>query len=273
MESLQPFWHEKIRDGVKEKKRFVLIRCEQPECLNSTVILCGFEASGLVIFAVYIFQILSNTYITNYAHHLLILDRVWVLAWVKDCQGQKPLEKVCGLSRGFSQVFVTCAEAFSRTCLQEGSCMKSIHQRCGLYCTCARSKYITFSHRLPPLNSYREIEKVSRGSECTGERGRVQGHHSHSNCWEVTRLQLFTWFTFPILIEVQWSASPHLPQRLPSCGWSLGFYLNKTEQKLHKVLLKDFTVCLYPVMLWCEVYATLTLDWTRAWVWIVCHPR
>lgn len=103
---------------------FVLIRCEQPECLNWTVILCGFEASGLVIFAVYIFQILSNTYITNYAHHLLILDRVWMLAWVKDCQSQKPLEKVCGLSSGFSQVFVTCAEDFSRTCLQECSCMK-----------------------------------------------------------------------------------------------------------------------------------------------------
>jgi len=63
----------------------------------------------------------------NYAHHLLILDSLdtgMQLQRVKVCQGQKPLEKVCGLSHGFSQVFVTCAGDFSRTCLKECSCIK-----------------------------------------------------------------------------------------------------------------------------------------------------
>lgn len=74
----------KIRDEGKTEKKssveFVLIRCEQPKCLNQIVIISGFEGSGLVVFAMFIFQILRNTYITNYAHHLLILDRRWTLA-------------------------------------------------------------------------------------------------------------------------------------------------------------------------------------------------
>lgn len=43
----------------------------------------------------------------------------------------------------------------------------------------------------------------------------------------MTRVQLFMCFTFPSLIEVQWTVSPHFPQSLSNCGWNLCCYLNK----------------------------------------------
>lgn len=73
----------------EEKYRVCLNQMRAAGVLNWTVILCGFEASGHVVFTVFTFQIWSNTYITNYAHHLLILGPVWTLAcswsWQKVC--------------------------------------------------------------------------------------------------------------------------------------------------------------------------------------------
>lgn len=64
----------------EEKYRVFLNQMRAAGELTWTVILCGFEASGHVVFTVFMFQIWSNTYITNYAHHLLILGPVWMLA-------------------------------------------------------------------------------------------------------------------------------------------------------------------------------------------------
>lgn len=67
--------------------------------------------------ALFIFQILRNTYITNYAHHLLVLDKNLDVARRLVCQGHKPLEKVCGQCYGFSQAFVTSGEVCLKVCV------------------------------------------------------------------------------------------------------------------------------------------------------------
>lgn len=110
-----------MKKNTREKKRLVLIRCEQPERLKKTelLFLAVLRAAGLSSSPCLYFRFLSNTYRTNYAHHLLVLDRVWTLAckleWVKVCQGQKPLEKVCGLSCGFqSGLCNMCGRHFFR---------------------------------------------------------------------------------------------------------------------------------------------------------------
>lgn len=139
--SFNRFGHEKKKNTRKKKKRLVLIRCEQPELLKKTelLFLAVLRAAGSSSSPCLCFRFLSNTYRTNYAHHLLVLDRVWTLAckleWVKVCQGQKPLEKVCGLSCRFqSGLCNMCGRHFfSRTCLKECSCIKRIYQRSSLY--------------------------------------------------------------------------------------------------------------------------------------------